>query len=338
MSLRTVSRRHLGLISLHWTRYAVRGGAGLTFLIIALLFGLGVAQGILTPVEMLMAQEKRQGRETSREEIVAIIVDSGRPVARWALGGGSGDDEAAAATTGPGQPSPPGPMMEQPAPDAPASAGPPADPPADPWTTFLLDDRPALLSAVFLILVFGMPLLIPFLAFNQISGDVQSRGLRYVLLRTERAGIFFGRFLGTAIFSTLVMAFIVATITFYVGVKINIYSAGPLAAWGLHGFLALAILMLPYIAVCSWISASVDSPFFSLVLANLVIGGVVLFAFLASLQWKPAAYLKYALPWGVQNHLFHPELTHSLGAALACLGYTVVFLLLGYHRFETRDL
>ncbi|MCK4850663.1 MAG: ABC transporter permease subunit [Phycisphaerae bacterium] len=305
MSLRDVSASHIRLISFYQTRYTVRGGAGLVFLMITLVFGLTVAHAVLTPIEQIMAQQAKAGQQSDPQKVVAEIVKLGRPVIQWALGIESDEN-------------------------SPASS--------DAWTTFLLDDRPALLSVIFLILLFGMPLLISFLAFNQIAGDVQNRGLRYLLLRTERANIFIGRFLGTAFFSTLVIAIIIATITFYLGVNIKIYSAGLLVGWALHGFLALSVLMLPYIAICSWISASVDSPFVSLVLAKLIIGGVWLFALLGSLVWKPAIYLNYALPWGLQNHLLHPQLTHSLGTALACLGYMLVFLFLGYYRFETRDL
>jgi len=201
-----------------------------------------------------------------------------------------------------------------------------------------VDRRPALLSIIFLVLVFGMPFAISFLAFNQVTGDIQGHGLRYLLLRTERGNIYFGRFLGTAAFSTAVMAVIVATITLYLGLRVRLYPAAALAVWATHGFLALALLMLPYIALCSMVSASVDSPFLSLVVAKLIIGGVLLFAILGGLKWEAAKLVKYALPWGWQNHLLHPEPGHWLAAGLACLLYTAVFLLLGYTRFETRDL
>jgi len=284
---------------------------------ITLLFGLSVAQIVLAPVEHLMAQQAKAGSEPDPKMVVAEIIKFGRPVIQWALGIKS--DENSPASSDPWTTF------------SPASS--------DPWTIFLLDDRPALLSIIFLILIFGMPLLISFLAFNQIAGDVQNRGLRYLLLRTERSNIFIGRFLGTALFSTIVIAIIIATITFYLGVNIKIYSAGALVWWALHGFLALSVLMLPYIALCSWLSVSVDSPFVSLIFAKLVIGGVLLFAVIGSyFVWKPAIHLKYALPWALQNHLLHPQLSHSVGTALACLGYMLVFLVLGYYRFETRDL
>ena len=134
------------------------------------------------------------------------------------------------------------------------------------------------------------------------------------------------------------MAIIVATITLYLGAKTRIYPAMALIGWSAWGFLALSILMVPYIAVCSMISATVDSPFLSLVLAKVIIAGTLLLALGGSIAWKPAKHLMYALPWGWQSYLLHPSPTHWLGAALACLVYAAVFLMIGYYRFEKRDI
>jgi ABC-type transport system involved in multi-copper enzyme maturation permease subunit len=325
MSFRTLNARHIWLISLHWCRHAVRSGAGLVYLLIALIFGLSVAQMVIMPVEQLMATQVRQTGRRDLEAVRSTIIDVGRPVTRFVLGLRSMEDLARESDA-------------QARPDA-ANAPPAGDGRRlDPWTRFLLEDRPALLSIIFLVLVFGMPFAISFLAFNQVTGDIQSHGLRYLLLRTERGNIYFGRFLGTAVFSTAVMAVIIATITLYLGLRVRIYPTAALAVWAVHGFLALALLMVPYIAVCSIVSVSVDSPFLSLVVAKLIIGGVLLFAILGGLKWEAAKYIKYALPWGWQNHLLHPEPSHWLAAGLACLLYTAAFLMLGYARFETRDL
>jgi ABC-type transport system involved in multi-copper enzyme maturation permease subunit len=317
MSFRTLNARHIWLIGLHWCRHAVRSGAGLVYLLIALIFGLSVAQVIIMPVEQLMTAQERQTGKRDLEAVRRTIIDVGRPVTRFVLGLKSMEDLA----------------RESAAPEPPGNGG-----KLDSWTRFLLEDRPALLSIIFLVLVFGMPFAISFLAFNQVTGDIQSHGLRYLLLRTERGNIFFGRFLGTAAFSTGVMAVIVATITLYLGLRVRIYPATALAVWAAHGFVALALLMVPYIAVCSIVSVSVDSPFLSLVVAKLIIGGVLLLAVLGGLKWEAAKYVKYALPWGWQNYLLHPDPGRWLAAGLACLLYTALFLMLGYARFETRDL
>jgi ABC-type transport system involved in multi-copper enzyme maturation permease subunit len=328
MNFRTLNARHIWLISLHWSRHAVRSGAGLVYLLIALTFGLSVAQMVIMPVEQMMTAQRRQMGKPDLEAIRSTIISVGRPVTRFVLGLKSMEDLARESE-----------VQERPGPTNTPTQGPAGNGGhLDPWTSFLLEDRPALLSIIFLILVFGMPFAISFLAFNQVTGDIQHHGLRYLLLRTERGNIFFGRFLGTAAFSTAVMAVIVATITLYLGLRVRIYPPAALAVWATHGFVALALFMIPYIALCSIISASVDSPFLSLVVAKLIIGGVLLFAILGGLKWEAAKYVKYALPWGWQNHLLHPEPSHWLAAGLACLLYTAVFLMLGYTRFETRDL
>ncbi len=329
MNLGTLNARHIWLISLHWSRHAVRSGAGLVYLMIALVFGLSVAHMVIMPVEQLMTAQQRQAGKTDPEAIRKTIISVGQPITRFVLGARSMEELVREND-----------VPEQPSRENAAPAGPAREDLArlNRWASFLLEDKPALLSAIFLVLVFGMPFAISFLAFNQVTGDIQSHGLRYLLLRTERGNIYLGRFLGTAAFSTAVMGVLIATITLYLGLRIRIYPAVALAGWAVYGFFALAILMLPYIAMCSILSASVDSPFLSLVLAKLMIGGVLLVAVVGGLKWEPMKFVAYALPWAWQNHLLHPDLSHWLGAGLACLLYTAVFVTLGYARFETRDL
>jgi ABC-type transport system involved in multi-copper enzyme maturation permease subunit len=324
MNPKKINISHVRLISLYWSRYAVRSGSGLVYLMIALVFGLSVAHIIIMPVERLMAMQKKQLGKENPQLIKKTITDIGQPIIQFVLGIKTLEQVAKEAALP--QPSPPNDDSNT------------AQSKFDPWTDFLMEKKPALLSAIFLILIFGMPFVISFLAFNQISGDVQNHGLRYLLLRTERCNIFFGRFIGTTFFSTAVMAIIVATITLYLGMKTRIYPAFDLTIWAIQGFLALSILMVPYIAVCSVISASVNSPLLSLVLAKVVIAGVLLLAILGRFAWKPAKYILYALPWGWQNNLLHPAASHWLVAVFASLAYTAFFLTLGYIRFETRDL
>ena len=332
MKLKTLTIGHVRLISLYWSRYAVRSGSGLVYLMIALIFGLSMAHILIMPVEQLIAQQKREMGKTDPQFIKKTIIDIGRPVIQFLFGQKTLEEIFQGSLAGQGSYSNNDGGPEN------AAGGPKKATGLEPWITFLLEKRPALLSAIFMLLIFGMPFAISFLGYNQVSGDVQSHGLRYLLLRTERSNIYFGRFLGTVIFSTAVMAIIVLTITFYLAMKTRIYPAGALTLWALHGFLALSILMVPYIALCSLISASVDSPFLSLILAKVIIAGVLLMGTLGRLAWKPAKYLLHALPWGWQSNLLHYEPVRCLLAALGCLVYAGFFLFLGYYYFERRDL
>ena len=167
MKLKTLTISHVRLISLYWSRYAVRSGSGLVYLMIALIFGLSIAHILIMPVERLIALQKRETGEADPQFIKKTIIDIGRPVIQFVSGqktfdeilegqGSYGDNDS-----GP----------ENAAADGKKAAG------VEPWITFLLEKKPALLSAIFMLLIFCMPFVISFLGYNQVSGDVQSHGL-----------------------------------------------------------------------------------------------------------------------------------------------------------------
>jgi len=308
--------RHLKLIGLYSTKYSIRGGVGLVFLLLSLIFGLTVAHSLLQPVEMMVKQGKQSGVELTREDVVSQIKDERiiRGAVSWVLGSSSVEK-----IEDPGQ-------REA------------AEEELELWTDHLLDDHPALLSAILMILLWGWPFVTIMGAFNLFSGDTQSRGIRFHLMRADRSSIFFGRVAGMVIAHALVLLFLTLTIVLYMGAKLPFYGWGPLLTWGLQGCLVLIILSIPYIAASAWISAAIDSPMASLIVVTLLVGGIPVFALIGKNTWEPMENLNYLLPWGTQIYLQHHSLTHFLGAALGCLGYAAVFLFLGHRHFTRRDL
>jgi len=306
MSLQGLRRRHLALIALYSTRYAVRGGTGLVFFLLVLVLGLFAANVLISQAEQL---SRNAGSPEAAKEHLGEVVRFSKPYVEWAVGG---REDLAATRDG-----------------------------GDPWATYLMEKRPALLSALLLILVFGLPLVVASGAFNQYSGDVSTRGIRFLLLRTERANIYFGRFLGLAAFAVLAIGLLLLIVVLYLGFALPFYGWGELLGWGATGFAALTLLSLPYIALCGWISAAVDSQFGSFAVCGLVVGGIPLFGAIGGLfphYGRYMRYVHYLLPWGVQNRLLHFEPGQVALAALACLGYTAVYLALGSHHFSRRDL
>lgn len=299
MSFRDVNMRQLKLICMNDLRNALRSGSGLVYFVLALFFGLIVANAIISPFELLAAQNEN----ISPAEVERNVISFARPIIEWALTRGESVSQETVN-----------------------------------WVNFLMQERPAMLSAIFFILLFGTPLLIPFGGFNQTSGDIGNRGLRYLLLRTERSNIYFGRLISTMILAICVQILVIAIISSYLSFKVQIYDGMSIFSWSLQGLIVLSVLTLPYIAVCAWISASNDSPMVSLVVANIAIGGVLLAAFLAQLQWDYGHWIAWLMPWGIQKNLFRPELSTVLVAIVVCLLYTVVFAWLGARKFATRDL
>lgn len=308
-----IRARHLRLIQGYALRHMLRSGAGLVFLVMTLFFGLTVASFVLAPIErveqVVRQQEEGRGEQEQREAAIESLVSLARTPIEWILLGSAdadGGDEIQAERQR--------------------------------WSGHLLHERPAVLSAIFVIMLFGLPFLVPLGAFNQTAGEIGNRGLRYLLLRTERANIFFGRMLATMLFVVLVLALTIAMIGLYVGIRLDLYPAAEVFGWSLYGFAVLSVLALPYVALCAWVSASSESAGGSLVMCELVIGGVLLVGLWGGARMDYVGWLEYALPWGIQNYLFAPDVGQVLLAVAACLGYSAVFAGLGYREFASRDL
>lgn len=202
---------------------------------------------------------------------------------------------------------------------------------------FFLVDKPALVS-LFLILLFAFLPFLGFLSgFNQTAGDIGSRGLRYLLLRTERPNVFLGRLIGTYLFTVAVITVIIAVVGLYVMVKVKFYGAGDVALWLLRGWFAAAVFVMPWVAFCAWISAAIPIPFLSLLVAQ---GGLAFWIiFVAIMRGKAdeLGYAAYATPWGYKWWLLDPSLGKMLGAVLIMLAFTALLTFLGLRTFHRRD-
>ena len=312
-----MNRRQTLLIAKYSARYSVRGGIGLVFLLLSLTFGLVVADTMLRPVEAISKQVAERSRssdpdETTRE-VIKSLTQQVKPVVSWLLSSKAENAKEAA-------------------------GGRRGDEDAEAWAEYLLDGRPGMLSAIFLILLFGWPLVVAFGAFDLYAGDIGSRQLRYQLLRADRGSIFFGRLLGTLLTFVAVLVLLGITVTVYMGCKLSVYAWPDLAAWAVYGTVAMVCVSVPYIALCAWLSAASGSSFFSLTMASLAIGGVPLLSIFASVNNQFGHYLLYVLPWGFQTRLFHHEPSQVALAVGGCAGQALLFTWLGYRKFTTRDL
>jgi hypothetical protein len=306
-----IDRRQLSLVCWYSLRQSLRSGAGLVFVLLALFFGLTVAHLVISPFEALVAQGEQSGFVRDRTSVEQQVVSIARPAVEWVLSSRPVEDPEAQRA---------------------------AEAKTREWVDFVLDERPALLSPILFVMLFGMPLLIPFGAFNQTSGDIGNRGFRYLLLRTDRANIYYGRLLATVLLTVAVQVIVVATIALYLGLKVQLYDGTAILSWSLQGLFALIAISLPYVAVCAWFSAANDSPMMSLVICNLAIGGVVLLSFIGARTWEPAYAINYLLPWGIQNRLLAPGAGTVALTAVGCVLYAAVFSWLGARKFQMRDL
>jgi ABC-type transport system involved in multi-copper enzyme maturation permease subunit len=297
-----VRGQHLRLIALQYARNIIRGGTGIIFTLVLMVVCLSIAAVFVTPLEV----------EYKRVEL-RFEAHGGNPPSKEAV--------VNAITREIGIP-----VAE--------------------WATdhdseqaeYLVRTKPALISGILMILLIAMPFLVCLGSFNQLAGDIQYKGLRYLLLRTERANLFFGRFIGTILFTIAILAILFLVLFLYLALKARFYPVGEVGLWLLQGFVALVLFSLPYIALCSWISASMSSPFISLIICELLAMSVPILVFMLVQTEKNLKYVGYVMPWPLKYQLLHPNPLHVLGAMVAMLGFTGLFLWLGVRSFQTRDL
>ncbi|MDF1702457.1 MAG: hypothetical protein P1V36_15005 [Planctomycetota bacterium] len=292
--------RHIRLVGSYWMRFSLRTGGGLMAIFLVLFSGLMVAHLFITPVEGLIDRASMDGHtQGEAADDIARVAESEAIVN--AVKWITGQDQAE--------------------------------------VEYLLREQPALLSVIWLMLLLLFPFVTSIGSFNQTAGDIGNRGLRYLLLRTERSNIYLGRTLGTLYFSTASLILLMILVLLYVGLKLNLYSFGALMGSGVQGFLALLFLSLPYITLCGWVSSLFDSAFASLAIC-LGLGGAPIIAISAidanthaDLEW-----LERLLPWGWKYELLSGDIGTRLTAYAVMLGFTLLFLLLGMRHFNRRDL
>ncbi len=296
---------HLNLIARHSLRHGIRGGAGLVSIALTLLVGLGLANCAISPLESL-------NKEIDKAAVREDISMSQRDVAQARL-----NQEVVAVASK-----------------------------AINWTIdaspdqldYLVHDKPAMVSAILVLMFLATPFFACLGGFNQTSGDISSKGLRFLLLRTERQNIFIGRFIGTFLFAAFVNLLLFLILGLYMAAKIKVHAPGDMFLWTLQGYVRMMIFTLPYIAVCAWISSAIDSPFGSLFISLMLAYLIPIFvAQLGGIE-PSIGYAQYITPWGFKYWLLEPIGPKFLGGVAAMLGFTGLFLFLGLNSFSKRDL
>jgi hypothetical protein len=148
---------------------------------------------------------------------------------------------------------------------------------------------------------------------------------------------------GTFIFSALTTLFTMGVIVGYLAIRYGIYPVGDLIAWGLYGWAVVNLFSLPYIALCTWISTTVASPFGALAVAQLAIGVPIVLINYAQLMGafedaRKLDWLDRLTPWGWKFDLLHPDPGTVATAVAVMLGFFALFLFLGARHFVKRDL
>jgi len=321
------------LIAWQGSKQVLRSPAGVVLCLTFMIVGLFTAQLLLFPIEFVGKQGERMGIEMDRETTMEQIESSLVPLLGRILKRVTNEPVEERGEAGRFLP------LEEQEPPVPGeeenqSGG--AD--AEQWAYYLVRNKPAFLSVLFLIFCLILPSIVIFSGFNQIAADTKNKGLRYILMRTNRESIYFGKYLSSLAVTVMLLVILFISIIFYVRVKLNIYPLYTTLSWGLRALLAFTAIALPYIAISLAFSGMINSGAGALGASLGVLVLLPLLARLVGAAWEPLSLMHLALPYKVSFFLFHPKGGYVLLSLLGLFGYTGTYLFLGYLYFRRRDL
>jgi hypothetical protein len=203
---------------------------------------------------------------------------------------------------------------------------------------FLVFDRPVAMSAFFLLSLLVMPILVQFLAFNQVSGYVSRRSIRFIVPKTGRMELYLGLFASNLIFFTLVSGALTALMTIGWVLFSTHVDTGLVVVYSLRILVAVWLSCVPIIAFMSMIAAMTGSPVATVFLGAGIYGVLDIAGHMMSKQTEWGRILFYVLPLEPKYWFAHPGVGHFLGAAALMLAYTVLFLGLGSVFLRRRNL
>jgi ABC-type transport system involved in multi-copper enzyme maturation permease subunit len=217
-----------------------------------------------------------------------------------------------------------------------------------------LTQVPLMVLIVFKLTLLFLPLYVAVMGFDQISGELGPRSIRYLTLRARRSSILSGKFLSQA--ALLIGLVLVVDLGIFVVARWlhPDFKTGVMIASLLKCWIAAVVFSAAYLALTTFCSSLFRTPALSLVF-NLFL----LFAFWLinavgnwGVQWTKAlertgetstaatvmSWLRYLTPSHYATNLLHPKLAEFGLSAVMYAAFAAVFLAGSWAVLRRRDL
>ncbi|MGQ0506864.1 MAG: ABC transporter permease subunit [Myxococcaceae bacterium] len=226
---------------------------------------------------------------------------------------------------------------------------------ADPPMVESLSQIPLAILFTFKATLFFLPLYIAIIGFDQLSGEVVNRSIRYTSIRARRSSILLGKYLAQQSVLVVLSLLVDAGLLVYARWRFEDFALSTLFMALGRLWLASMVFSLTYAALTALLSALIRQPVVGLVTNFLLLPPILLLSWLPTavgvemrkgigaapveeIVTSPVAYLRYLSPWFYVDHLLHPAVGEWLISAGAHLGFAGLFLGLAYVVLRSRDL
>jgi ABC-type transport system involved in multi-copper enzyme maturation permease subunit len=179
---------------------------------------------------------------------------------------------------------------------------------------------PPMLSTLFQLTIFFLPLFVILIGFDQISGEIQYRSIRYLAGRARRESLAIGKALGAwAVIS--VMTFVLHAVVWISMLVQQEYGAGAILSWGFRFWIFSAAFAAANVGLYNFVSAWFKTPMLAL-LTGVGIGVFLFFAriIIVGLVGDQTSAL-WIFPGKYDDLMLSPEPTRIIGGCVACIGW-----------------
>lgn len=197
---------------------------------------------------------------------------------------------------------------------------------------------PTVVNALFTVNLFFLPAYVALMGFDQISGEVGPRSIRYLTLRARLSSLLMGKFLVQA---TLLVGLVLAIdlgIFIYAKLTNPSFTLASLAVNLLKVWLATIVFSLAYVALTTLCSSLFRTPAVSLVFNFIVLLAFWLMDLGGRFADSAIRYIRYVTPSYYSSDLLSSELSAFGTSGLAYTAFTLVFLGGAYAALRARDL
>jgi ABC-type transport system involved in multi-copper enzyme maturation permease subunit len=210
----------------------------------------------------------------------------------------------------------------------------------DPALAEALQHVPLVVLVVFKITLFFLPAYVALMGFDQVSGEVGPRSIRYLTVRARRSSLLLGKFLAQATVLLGLVLIIDLAIFLYAFLTTPDFTLGALALALPRFWLAAVVFSLSYLALTTLCSSLFRGPAVSLVFNILVLFTFWLMNAVGSFasEGNPLRFIRYLTPSYYANDLLHPQLGPFAASGVAYVLFALLFLGGALFVLRTRDL
>ncbi len=192
---------------------------------------------------------------------------------------------------------------------------------------------------VFYLSLFFLPLYVALMGFDQVSGEVGPRSIRYLTVRARRASVLLGKFLAQ---TTVLLGLV-----FLLDVGLCVYAWATTPGFDLAAFvtqvlrfwLASTVFSLAFLALTSLCSSVTTNSSVSLLLNFSVLVLSLLFWMTALYdEGHPLRAIRYLSPLRYSTRLLYPQPMDVAGSVVAYAVFTLLFLGGAFFVLRRRDL